>query len=91
MQKIRIVTHDESFHCDETFAIAALRIHLKEIPHEIIRTRDKALIETADFVIDVGGIYDPSRNRFDHHQLGGAGERGNISANHSADQNELRI
>jgi uncharacterized UPF0160 family protein len=28
-------------------------------------------------VFDVGGIYDPEINRFDHHQIGGAGKREN--------------
>lgn len=35
---------------------------------EIIRTRDKAILDTLDIVVDVGDVYDPSNNRFDHHQ-----------------------
>mmetsp|Transcript_27509 Transcript_27509/g.27175 ORF Transcript_27509/g.27175 Transcript_27509/m.27175 type:complete len:308 (+) Transcript_27509:58-981(+) len=35
---------------------------------EIIRTRDKAILDTLDIVVDVGDVYDPSQNRFDHHQ-----------------------
>ncbi|XP_043540170.1 MYG1 exonuclease-like, partial [Chiloscyllium plagiosum] len=35
---------------------------------EIIRTRDPQLLETCDVVVDVGGVYDPERHRYDHHQ-----------------------
>jgi uncharacterized UPF0160 family protein len=37
---------------------------------EVIRTRDPAIIEAADFAVDVGGIWDPANGRFDHHQKG---------------------
>lgn len=33
-----------------------------------IRTRDPAVLDTCDVVVDVGGVYDPAKNRFDHHQ-----------------------
>lgn len=41
---------------------------------EIIRTRDEEIIKTGDYVFDVGGVYDEEKNRFDHHQVGGAGK-----------------
>lgn len=28
------------------------------------------VLETLDAVLDVGGVYDPSRDRYDHHQKG---------------------
>jgi uncharacterized UPF0160 family protein len=34
----------------------------------LVRTRDPALLETCHTVVDVGGEYDASRNRYDHHQ-----------------------
>ena len=37
---------------------------------EIVRTRDEAALEPLDVVLDVGGVYDPPRRRFDHHQKG---------------------
>jgi len=37
---------------------------------DIIRTRDQNIIEKQDVVVDVGGIYDPSKHRYDHHQRG---------------------
>jgi uncharacterized UPF0160 family protein len=70
-----IVTHNGNFHADDVFSIAALK---KVFPSfNLIRTRDLALIEKADIVIDVGGEYNPESGRFDHHQRGGAGEREN--------------
>jgi uncharacterized UPF0160 family protein len=48
---------------------------------EIIRTRDEKILKNAkvedSYVFDVGGIYDEKENRFDHHQVGGAGKRKN--------------
>ncbi len=72
---MKIVTHNVKFHPDDVFATAVLLLKYPEA--EIIRTRDEGEISQADIVVDVGGVYDPKRNRFDHHQLGGAGERGN--------------
>jgi uncharacterized UPF0160 family protein len=75
--KIKLVTHNGSFHTDDVFAAAALSMLFEKQgkAFEMIRTRDEAEIELADIVFDVGGIYDESKNRFDHHQVGGAGKR----------------
>jgi uncharacterized UPF0160 family protein len=35
---------------------------------QLIRTRDPALLQTCHIVVDVGGEYDASANRYDHHQ-----------------------
>jgi uncharacterized UPF0160 family protein len=35
---------------------------------KLVRTRDPALLETCHTVVDVGGVYDASKNRYDHHQ-----------------------
>jgi uncharacterized UPF0160 family protein len=77
-QPVRIITHSGTFHADELFACAAILIFLDGKPYEIIRTRDHEVIETGDYVVDVGGIYDPAINRFDHHQHGGAGVRDGV-------------
>lgn len=74
---IRIITHSGSFHADELLAIAALDCLLDGKSYEVIRTRDNEFFLTGDYVVDVGGLYDPSTNRFDHHQEGGAGAREN--------------
>ena len=78
-KKKTIVTHNGSFHADDIFACAALTAYLEDqnIPYKIIRSREDAVIEKADYVIDVGGIDDMEKNRFDHHQPGGAGKREN--------------
>ncbi len=71
-----LVTHDSTFHADDIFATAALSL-LLDGKIEVIRTRDEKIIQSADYVYDVGGEHDPARNRFDHHQKGGAGSREN--------------
>ena len=73
----RIITHNGGFHTDDVFAVATLLIFLGEEETEVIRSRDPEIIKTGDFVVDTGFIYDPEKNLFDHHQIEGAGERGN--------------
>lgn len=75
-KKKRIITHSGNFHTDDVFAVAALTMAIDE-PYEIIRTRDSKIVEKGDFILDVGGVYNPDKNYFDHHQEGGAGEREN--------------
>lgn len=41
------------------------------------RTRDDEEIRNADIAVDVSGKNDPDKERFDHHQEGGAGKREN--------------
>jgi uncharacterized UPF0160 family protein len=69
-----LVTHSGKFHCDEVFAYAALRaaLGLEEAgsDHVLLRTRKPELIESGTIVWDVGTVYDPDTNRFDHHQRG---------------------
>ena len=72
---MKIVTHNAKFHTDDVFAIATLLILYPEA--EIIRTRDEAILKSADIVVDVGQVHDAEKNRFDHHQVGGAGKREN--------------
>jgi uncharacterized UPF0160 family protein len=76
-KKIRIITHSGKCHADDVFAVAALVLLHKQqnLSYEIIRSRDHSVWDSGDYVIDVGGVYDASRNRFDHHQEGRAGAR----------------
>jgi uncharacterized UPF0160 family protein len=78
-EKKRIITHNGNFHCDEVFAVASLKMYLDkvDVPYEILRTRNPEAFPGADFLIDVGDVYDPDTERFDHHQEGGAGKRDN--------------
>ena len=75
MTSITIATHNSNFHADDVFSVAALKNIFPTFT--LIRTRDLALIGEADIVLDVGGVYEPEKGRFDHHQRGGAGERDN--------------
>jgi len=70
-----IATHNGNFHADDVFAVAALKSIFPSV--ELIRTRDLDVMAKADIVLDVGGIYDADKGRFDHHQKGGAGAREN--------------
>lgn len=72
---MKIATHNAKFHSDDVFAVATLLMVYPD--SEIVRTRDKQVIESADIVVDVGEVYDPTIRRFDHHQATGGGERGN--------------
>lgn len=64
MNKI-VAVHDGKFHTDEVIAVWLIR---RLYPIELVRTRDQNTLDQADFVVDVGGIYDPDANKFDHHQ-----------------------
>lgn len=77
MTTIKIVTHDGGFHADDVFGVATLLILLGEENVSVTRTRDRSIIEQGDYVLDVGDVYEPEQNRFDHHQGGGAGKREN--------------
>lgn len=77
-KKITIVTHSGHFHADEIFAVAVLLLVLGDEGNvKVIRSREKEVIEKGDYIIDIGGIDNAAKNRFDHHQTGGAGARPN--------------
>lgn len=63
-----IVTHSGSFHADEALAVFMLRLLPRFKGHRLVRSRDPAVIEQADIVVDVGGEYLPEKHRYDHHQ-----------------------
>lgn len=76
MQRIQtIVTHNGVFHADDVFAYVVLKqiLLMSNIDVQLIRTRNIDIINEADYVFDVGGIYNEDTNRFDHHQKGGPG------------------
>ncbi len=78
-KKKKVVTHSGSFHSDDIFACATLHLFFEKnkIKCKLFRTRDEGVIKKADYVFDVGGIYDEKIDRFDHHQPEGAGKREN--------------
>ncbi len=61
-----IGTHNGNFHADDVFAVAATMLLFPG--SKVIRSRDENELKNADFIVDVGAIYDPNRCRFDHHQ-----------------------
>ncbi|KAJ7038169.1 metal-dependent protein hydrolase [Mycena alexandri] len=65
-----IGTHNGTFHCDEALAVFLLRQTATYRESEVKRTRDPAVLETCDIVVDVGAVYDESKQLFDHHQRG---------------------
>ncbi|MFA6095655.1 MAG: MYG1 family protein [Candidatus Paceibacterota bacterium] len=71
-----IITHNGGFHADDAFAVATLSL-LHRGKAKVIRSREPQDWARGDYVVDVGGEYDPAKKRFDHHQKGGAGTREN--------------
>jgi uncharacterized UPF0160 family protein len=65
---VSIGTHNGHFHADEALAVYMLRLLPTYSDSKLVRTRDPALLETCHTVVDVGGEYDASKERYDHHQ-----------------------
>ncbi len=68
---ISIGTHDGKFHCDEALACYMLRRLPEYSNASVIRTRNPNILDKCVVVVDVGGVYDPSSHRYDHHQRSG--------------------
>lgn len=66
-------THNGSFHADEVTACALLILFGLIDEDKIVRTRDPNELNCCEYVCDVGGVYDPERKLFDHHQVEYAG------------------
>lgn len=62
-------THDGTFHADEVTACALLMLFNLIDEDKIVRTRDLNKLTACEFVCDVGGVYDPEKKLFDHHQV----------------------
>lgn len=67
-------THDGTFHADEVTACALLLLHDFIDRDKIFRTREQSVLSKCEIVCDVGGIYDPPKKLFDHHQVDYQGE-----------------
>ena len=63
-----IGTHNGHFHADEALAVYLLRLLPTYSSSPLLRTRDPERLNACHTVVDVGGEYDPPRNRYDHHQ-----------------------
>uniref|UniRef100_A0A023GN45 Putative secreted protein n=1 Tax=Amblyomma triste TaxID=251400 RepID=A0A023GN45_AMBTT len=65
-----IGTHNGTFHCDEALACFLLKQLAEYKDATVVRSRDPAVLDTCDVVVDVGGVFDPAKKRYDHHQRG---------------------
>lgn len=74
MKKRSVGTHDGTFHADEVTACALLWVFDLIDPDQIVRSREMKILNRCEYLCDVGGVYDPSQKRFDHHQAGYQGE-----------------
>ena len=73
MRNIKTIgTHDGPFHADDAMAVAILSLAFPETT--VVRTRDEAELSDCHVVVDVGGVYGPEIDRFDHHQARNAAE-----------------
>lgn len=68
MDTVQIGTHNGHFHADEALAVYMLRMLPQYSSASLVRTRDSALLDTCHTVVDVGGTYDDTKRRYDHHQ-----------------------
>ncbi len=65
-----VAVHSGTFQADEAMGVWLLR-QLPSYRHaKLIRSRDLQVLESIDIVLDVGGVYDHSKLRYDHHQRG---------------------
>jgi uncharacterized UPF0160 family protein len=64
----KLITHSGRFHADDVFAATILTTLFPQA--QLVRTRNADEWENSDtaIVFDVGMVYDPQINRFDHHQ-----------------------
>jgi uncharacterized UPF0160 family protein len=63
-----IGTHNGHFHADEALAVYMLKMLPDYASASLVRTRDPSILEQCHTVVDVGGEYDDSKKRYDHHQ-----------------------
>ncbi|XP_032683072.1 UPF0160 protein MYG1, mitochondrial-like isoform X2 [Odontomachus brunneus] len=66
-KKVKIGTHNGVFHCDEVLACVLLKLLPQYMNATIVRSRDQDILDKCDIVVDVGGVYDHSAHRYDHH------------------------
>lgn len=72
-----LCVHNGIFHADEVTATALLLFCNLIDKEKITRSREIEVIHRSFYVCDVGGVYDPDNERFDHHQ---ADYKGDLSS-----------
>lgn len=64
-----IGTHSGTFHADESLACYMLVNYTTQYKaYNIVRSRDNNILNKCSILVDVGAVYDPATNRYDHHQ-----------------------
>jgi uncharacterized UPF0160 family protein len=63
-----IGTHSGTFQADEAMGCWMLQQLADYRNSKIVRSRDMSVLATCDIVLDVGGVYDHSALKYDHHQ-----------------------
>lgn len=75
VQEANAITHSGVFHADEVFATYIL----SNVIDDLKVARSNIVPENFEGIVyDVGKIYDPKNQRFDHHQKEGAGDRNGV-------------
>ncbi len=64
---LEVGTHSGTFHADDVLAFALI-LRFVDDEATVVRTRCRDRLDQADIVVDVGGRFEPSERRFDHHQ-----------------------
>lgn len=62
-----VAAHSGSFHADDVLSCTMAKYIEQFRGFWIVRSRNMKILKEADMVVDVGGIFDPETNRFDHH------------------------
>jgi len=65
-----IGTHSGTFQADEAMGVWMLQQLPTYRNAKVVRSRDNAVLDDLDIVLDVGGVYDHAKLRYDHHQRG---------------------
>jgi len=68
VKTITIQTHDGKFHLDEVGAISLLTTYYNINKYKVHLIRSRDINPETNILVDVGGIYNPSELKFDHHQ-----------------------
>lgn len=64
-----LLLHQMTFCSDEALAVWMLKQTNDFKGATLVRTRDPAKLAECSVVVDVGGVYDPAQQRYDHHQV----------------------
>jgi len=72
LNEVTVITHNGPYHADDVLAVAFLKYYAvkKIIWVERRQPTPEELDNPLVFVLDIGGIYNPSKKNFDHHNNG---------------------